>query len=186
MCEKTVFWESAWPGPRVSWGSMGDKAGRSVKPDQERVQMPYEGAGLISRMQCGAMGEEYCHQICVLERLLSAIWRVKYQGIAIVGVVGSSQGRHKSSCESKVAIQARNNEGLNYTVAEREVPLQSVKSHCGELRKRRGDRKKQGEERKKKRREEVKEMECRKYKESNGKKGQESVYYSLQLSRHLK
>lgn len=68
------------------------------------------------------MGEEYCHQICVLERSLSAIWRVKYLGVAIVGVVGSSQGRHKSSCESEVAIQARDDEGLNHTVTECEVP----------------------------------------------------------------
>lgn len=55
-----------------------------------------------------------------------------------------------------------------------------------ELRERRGHRKKQGEERKKRRREELKEMDCRKYKEIKGKKRQESVYYSLQLSRYLK
>lgn len=44
-------------------------------------------------------------------------------GVVIAGVAGGSQGKHKSSCESMVAIQARNNESLNHTVAEWEVSL---------------------------------------------------------------
>lgn len=58
MCEKTVCWTLYSRGPECAGahGRLGQ--GGQPEPDQERIQMPREGAGPLSWMWYGGPREE--------------------------------------------------------------------------------------------------------------------------------